>query len=308
MSGLDNYGELIDTQDFPLSRAKQSPFLCHFHITPPPWLAASMQMAGSLTFSEVTLENGQPGSQLTNAGEISVQWFPIGGVVEAAIPNGIKNGYINFPKVAKKYKRLRDWKWMFHRLATQSKRTVLELRGPFDELLEELEEFQTPPLGSAATPQAGTMSPCSSLDDDMGSEVRRWDEEHAVDIETGQGQGGQYRLEPPTHRSFRKEEHAGFTPQAIPHLGPMLETTIGPTSRTARGNTLSPTSGKSKAQTEPDTSKGVRLPAKRRIFIGLLLFLVFFHWIGLTVTFKQNPSPIPTPIATQDTDFAADYE
>lgn len=308
MSGMDNYGELIDSQEFPVSRSKQSPYLCYYTITPPPWLAPSMKMSGSLTFTD--LDSDRTGCTITNAGEISVNWFPISSMVEAAVPNGIKNGYLNFPKVVKKYKCLRDWKWMFHRLATKSGRTVLTLRGPFEDLLEELEEFQTPPLGAAATP-GGTISPCSSLDDDIDAigEIGRWNDDHVVDIDSDAGQRhrGQYRLEPPTHRSFRGNDHRS-APQAIPHLGPMLETTIGPSSRSSRSGTLSPSSTKTQAQTEPDTSKGMRRPSKRHFVILGVIFLLFLNWMGLTITVKHNTPPAPVATPSPQFDYAADYD
>ena len=143
-------------------------------------------------------------------------------------------------------------------------------------------------------------------------EVERWDEEHGTDIEAGQGPRGQYRLEPPTHRSFRGNDKRA-APQAIPHLGPMLETTIGPTSRSSRGGTISPVStptSKTAAQMEPDTSKGFRRPSKRQlIFLGVVFFLAAFHWLGLTITFKQNVPP-PTMVPTQQPQdyYTADYE
>jgi len=233
-----------------------------------------MKMEATLTFEDH--EDGRTGCTLTNSGEINVNWFPVSSMVEAAVPNGIKNGYANFPKVAQKYKRLRDWKMLFHRLAMEDGRAILVLHGPFDELLEELEDnfqdFKTPPLGS--TP---ALSPSSSMED---MEEGQWESDaHVVDMSR------HFELEPPTHRTFRGGKGTS-APAAIPHLGPMLETTIQ--ERGGRNRNVSPGYGtKTPSQMEPDKSKGDRRPWKRYtslgMCLGVMLFLAILNWMGFTI-------------------------
>jgi len=107
--------------------------------------------------------------------------------------------------------------------------------------------------------------------------------------------GTSFKLEPPTHRAYGKigDRTGGKkAPQAIPHLGPMLEATLdnGMHERGARNRMgVSPTGSKPSAVND-DNSKKVRynISKNKMAFIGGCLLLLFMHWFGVTITLKQH--------------------
>merc|ERR1711988_1927471 len=116
-SGLDDYGSLIDTQEYPPEHLQPpGPYIALYTITPPPWMASRMTMGGRIVFEDIGTE-AQPKCKLTNEANIEVAWFGLGYLFEQGVFRSLQNGYANLPGNVFKYRQDHQWKRMFHGLA-----------------------------------------------------------------------------------------------------------------------------------------------------------------------------------------------